>query len=92
MIILRIFPAEFGIQWDLKHFKIPLKVRNLNKDIGFGGMRTLLGPLLEKLSFKFVINSKMNFSEGQKCKKLHCATKFHIFGSTWESNNFKTCF
>ena len=55
-------------------------------------MWILPGPLSEKLSFKFVINSKTDFSGAQKCKKLHFDTKFHIFVSTWESNNFKTCF
>ena len=55
-------------------------------------MRTLPGPLLEKLNFKFVINSKTGFSGGQKHEKLHFDTEFHIFSSTWESNNFKTCF
>ena len=55
-------------------------------------MRTLPGPLSEKLSFKFVINLKMDFLGGQKHKKLHFDTKFHIFGSTWQSNNFKKCF
>ena len=39
---------------------------NLNKNIGFGGMRTLPGPLSEKLNFNFVINSKVDFSGGQK--------------------------
>ena len=55
-------------------------------------MWTLPGPLSEKLNFKFVINSKADFSGDQKHKKLHFDTKCHIFGSTWESNNFKTCF
>ena len=62
------------------------------KNIGFGGMRALLGPLLEKLNFKFIINSKTDFSGGQKHEKLHFDTKFHTFRSTSESNNFKTCF
>ena len=35
-------------------------------------------------NLKFVINSKTDFSRGQKRKKLHFDTKFHIFGSTWE--------
>ena len=70
----------------------PYKFENLNKNIGFGGMWTLPGPLSEKLNFKFVINSKMDFSGGQKRKKLHFYTEFHIFRSTWESNNFKTGF
>ena len=34
----------------------------------------------------------MDFSEGQKLKKMHFDTKFHIFWSTWESNILKTCF
>ena len=55
-------------------------------------MRTLPGSLLEKLNFKFVINSKTDFSGGQKHEKLHFDTKFHTFRSTSESNNFKTCF
>ena len=46
----------------------------------------------EKLNFTFVINSKTDFSGGQKRERLHFDTKFHIFGSNWESNNFKTCF
>ena len=54
-------------------------------------MGTLPGPLSEKLNFKFVINSKTDFSGGQKHKKLHFDTKFHIFGSTSESSNFKIC-
>ena len=70
----------------------PWKFENLNRNIGFGGMWTLPGPLSEKLNFKFVINSKTDFWGGQNRKKLHFDTKFHIFGSTWESNNFKTCF
>ena len=70
----------------------PEKFENLNENIGFGGMWTLSGLLSEKLSFKFVINSKTDFSGGEKRKKLQFDTKFHIFGSTSESNNFKTCF
>ena len=50
------------------------------------------GPLSEKLKFIFVIYSKTDFSGGQKHKKLHFDTEFHNFRSTWESNNFKTCF
>ena len=76
--------------WNI--FRVPIKVRKLNKNIGFWGMRTLPGLLLEKLNFKFVINSKADFSGGQKHKKLHFDTKFHTFGSPSESNNFKTCF
>ena len=72
-------------------FRVPLKVWKL-KNIVFGGMWTLPGPLSEKLNLKFVINSKIDFSGGQKHKKLHFGTKFHIFVSTWESNNFKTYF
>ena len=45
-------------------------------------MWTLSGPLSEKLNIKFVINSEKAFSGGQKRKKLHIDTKFHIFGST----------
>ena len=70
----------------------PEKFENLNKNFDFGGMWTLPGPLSEKLNFKFAINSQMDFWGGQKHKKLHFDTKFHIFWSTWESNNFKTCF
>ena len=55
-------------------------------------MQTFPGSLSEKLSFKFVINSKTDFLGGQKHNKLHFDTKFHVFGSTWESNNFKTSF
>ena len=55
-------------------------------------MWTLPGPLSEKLNFKFVINSKTDFWGDQKPKKLLFDTKFHIFGSTWESNNFDACF
>ena len=62
---------------------------NLNKNTGFGRMRTLLGPLSEKLNLKFV---KTNFSGGQKRKKGHFDTEFQNFGSTWESNNFQTWF
>ena len=58
----------------------PWKFENLNKNIGFGGMWTLPGPLSEKLNFKFVINSKMDFSGGHKHKKLHFDTEFYIFG------------
>ena len=55
-------------------------------------MSTLPGPFSEKLNFKFVINSETDFLGGQKRKKWHFDTKFQIFRSTWESNNFKTCF
>ena len=55
-------------------------------------MWALSGPLSEKLNFKFFMNSKTDFQGGQKHKKLLFDTKFHIFGSTWESNKFKTCF
>ena len=55
-------------------------------------MGTLPCPLSEKVNFKFFINSKTYFSGGQKRKKLHFDIIFHIFGSTSESNNFKTCF
>ena len=55
-------------------------------------MWPLRGPFSEKLNFKFVINLKTDSLRGQKHKKMHFDTKFHIFGSTWESNNFKTCF
>ena len=70
----------------------PKKFKNLNKNIGFKGMWKLSGPLSGKLSFKFVINSKTDSSGVQKRKKMHFDSKFHIFGSTWESNNFKTSF
>ena len=53
-------------------------------------MRTLPGSLLEKLNFKFVINSKTDFSGCQKRKKLHFDTKFHLFESPSEYNNLKT--
>ena len=55
-------------------------------------MWTPPGPLSEELNLKFVINSKTDFSGGQKCKELHFDTKFHIFWLNWEFNNFKTCF
>ena len=54
-------------------------------------MGTLPGPLSEKVNFKFVINSKTDFSGGQKCKKLYFDTEFQL-ESTWKSNNFMTCF
>ena len=44
-------------------------------------MGTLPGPLSEKLNFKFVINSKTDFSGWQKYKKLNFDVKFHIFWS-----------
>ena len=47
-------------------------------------MWKLPGPLLRKLNFKFVINSKTDFSEGQKHERLHFDTEFVIFRSTWE--------
>ena len=56
------------------------------------GMWILPGPLSEKLNFEFVINSKTDFSGGQKRKNLHFDTKFHTFRSNRESNNFKICF
>ena len=72
---------------------VPLKFWKLkNKNIGFGQMWALSGPLSEKLNFKFFMNSKTDFQGGQKHKKLLFDTKFHIFGSTWKSNKFKTCF
>ena len=55
-------------------------------------MSTLSGTLSEKSNFKFVINLKIDFSGGQKRKKEHFDGKFHILGSAWKSNNFKTCF
>ena len=67
---------------DLEHFQGTLKNSDLNKNIGFWGMRTLSGQFSEKLNFKFVINSKTNFSGGQKCKKMHFDFEFHILGST----------
>ena len=42
-------------------------------------MWTLPGPLSEKLNFKVVIDSKTDFSGGQKSKKLHFDTKCQIF-------------
>ena len=45
-------------------------------------MQILPGPLSEKLNFKLVINLKTDFPGGQKCKKFHFDTKFHIFEST----------
>ena len=96
MAILRIFPVEFEDKIWSGAFPFwsghPYKFQNLNKDIGFGRMWTLPGPLSEKLNFKFLVNLKMDFSGSQKREKLHFNTEFHIFGSTWESNNFKTCF
>ena len=93
MAILRIFPAEFADKmWFGAFSGYPLRSENLNKNIGFGGMWTLPGPLSEKLNFTFVINSKTDFSGGWESKKLHFDANFHIFRSTWESNKFKTCF
>ena len=92
MAILRIFAAEFEDKmWFGAFSAYPLKFEHWNKNIGFGGIWTLPGPLTEKLNFKFVINSKTDFLVGQKPKKWHFHTKSYIFGSTWESNNFKTC-
>ena len=51
-------------------------------------MWALPGPLSEKLNFKFVINSKTDLPGGQKRKKLHFDTKFHISGSTSEYDCF----
>ena len=45
----------------------PYKFENLNKNIGFGGMWTLPGPLSEKLNFKFVINSKTEVQNVKNC-------------------------
>ena len=58
---------------------------------GFLIMCTFQGTISEKLNFKFVINPKIDFSGGQKCKKLNFDTKCHFLGSTWKSNNFKMC-
>ena len=85
MAILRIFLAEFEdkiwfgayvIQGTHKSSKTQIKI-------------LVLG---EKLNFTFVTNSKTDFSGGQKHERLHFDTKFHIFRSNWESNNFKTWF
>ena len=67
---------------------------NLNKNIGFGGMRTLPGPLSEKLNFNFAINSKADFSGGQKREKFHLDIKFHITqGITpWNLKNMRNCY
>ena len=93
MATLRILSPEFDDKmWFGAFSGHPKKFKSLNKNIGFRGMWTLPGLLSEKLNFKFVINLKHDFSGGQKRKKLHFDTKFHIFQSTWESNNFKTCF
>ena len=43
-------------------------------------MCTLPCTLSEKANFKFVINPKMDFSGGQKCKKLDFDSKFHFLG------------
>ena len=65
MTIFRIFPAEFEGKIQLGPYSwYPQKFENFNKNIGFGGMWTLPDPLSEKPNFKFVINSKMNFSGG----------------------------
>ena len=45
----------------------PYKFENLKKNIGFGGMWTLPGPLSEKLNFKFVINSKTEVQNVKNC-------------------------
>ena len=55
-------------------------------------MWTPPGPHSEKLNFRFAIDSKTDFTGGQKRKKLHFDTKFYIFGTVWEPNNFKTSF
>ena len=93
MGILRIFPAEFEDKMWFGGFSgYPLKFENWNKNIGFRRMGTLPYLLSEKVNFKFFINSKTYISGGQKRKKLHFVIIFNIFGSTSESNNFKTCF
>ena len=43
-------------------------------------MWTLPGPLSEKLNFKFAINSKMDFSGGQKQKKCIFTLNFTFLG------------
>ena len=50
---------------------------NLNENTGFGRMRTLLGPLSEKLNLKFV---KTNFSGSQKRKNGILTLNFKILG------------
>ena len=81
MAILRIFPAEFEDKvWFWTFSGYPYKFENSNKNIGFERMWTLPGPLSEKLNFKFLINSKIDFSGGQKHLRLHFNPEFQIFG------------
>ena len=61
-------------------FRVPLEVRKCKEKYWFWGN----GPVSGKLNFKFVFNSKTDFSGSQKRKKLHFDTKFHMFWSTWE--------
>ena len=49
-------------------------------------MGTLPGLLSGKLNFKFVINSKTDFSGVQKRKKMHIDSKFDIFRLTYASD------
>ena len=51
MAILKIFLAEFEDKMWFGGY--PQKFENLNKNLGFGGMWTLLGQLSEKLNFTF---------------------------------------
>ena len=53
---------------------------NLNKNTGFGRMSTLLGPPSKKLNLKFAVNSKTDFSGGQKRKKCILTPIFIILG------------
>ena len=46
------------------------KFKYLNKSFGVEGMWNIIVPLLVKLSFEFVINSKMDFSSNQNVKNL----------------------
>ena len=55
-------------------------MKNLNKNIGLGGMCTLSCALSEKLCFKSVINSKTNFSGGQKQKNCILTLNFKCSG------------
>ena len=91
MAILRTFLAEFETKSDLGIFRVPIKVWKRKYKFGFGGMWALPGPISAKKISNLSLIQKQLF-KCEKRKKLHFNTKFHIFGSTWESNNFKTWF
>ena len=77
------------LKYDLEHFQSTLKnSENKIQTLSFARMCTFPGTISEKLNSKFVINPKM----GSKMHKNRISTKFHFLRSTWEFNNFKTCF